>query len=107
LEKTKALDFYLRPGSYIALCTLPDRKQRLQTYIFLTVPSAITLTRCTFGFHWRLVLIWEWLYFLPKVTLFPQISHFAINSAPSQSSALKYFTRRTGKGQEAGINIGL
>jgi hypothetical protein len=54
-----------------------------------------------------LVLIWEWLYFLPKTTLFPQTSHFAIISAPSQSSALKHFTRMIDKEQEAGINITL
>jgi hypothetical protein len=86
---------------------LPERKHLLQTEIFLGVPPAIILTRWTFGFHWRLVLIWEWLYFLPKTTLFPQTSHFAIIFAPSQSSALKHFTRMIDKGQEAGININL
>jgi hypothetical protein len=44
---------------------------------------------------------------LPKTTLLPQTSHFAIIFAPSQSSALKYFTRMIDKGQEAGININL
>ena len=38
----------------------------------------IALTRFTLGFHVLLVLLCEWETLIPKVTPFPQISHFAI-----------------------------
>jgi len=55
-----------------------ERKQRVQTLILLGVPLITTLTLWVFGFHWRLVLICEWLYFLPKLMPFPQTSHLAM-----------------------------
>ncbi len=38
----------------------------------------IALTRLTLGFHVLFVLLCEWETLIPKVTPFPQISHFAI-----------------------------
>lgn len=38
----------------------------------------IALTRFTLGFHVLFVRLCEWETFIPKVTPFPQISHFAI-----------------------------
>jgi len=55
-----------------------ERKHRVQTFILFGVPLITTLTRWVFGFHWRLVLICEWLYFLPKLMPFPQTSHLAM-----------------------------
>jgi hypothetical protein len=55
-----------------------ERKHLVQTFIRFGTPLTTTLTLWVFGFHWRLVLICEWLYFLPKVTPFPQTSHLAM-----------------------------
>jgi hypothetical protein len=45
-------------------------------------PSTIALTRLIFGFQARLERLWEWETLMPNVTPFPQIAHFAIESAP-------------------------
>ena len=53
-----------------------ERKQLVQTLIFLGVPLTKALTGLTLAFHVLFALLWEWLTFIPKVTPFPQISHF-------------------------------
>jgi len=47
-------------------------------------------------------LIWGWLYFLPKVTLFRQISHFATIFAPLYQVALRHFNKNKPKGKKKG-----
>ena len=42
-------------------------------------PSTMALTRRTLGFQVRLDLLWEWETLIPKVTPFPQMSHFAMS----------------------------
>jgi hypothetical protein len=59
---------------YTALWTFPALRHLVQTLIFLTSPSTMTLTFWTFGFHQRLFFLLEWLTVLPVVGLFPQIS---------------------------------
>lgn len=61
-----------------ARVTLPERRQRVQAYTRLGDPSTIALTRLTFGFQVLLERLWEWETLIPKVTLFPQYSHFAM-----------------------------
>jgi len=39
----------------------------------------MALTRRTLGFQARLDLLWEWETLIPKVTPFPQMSHFAMS----------------------------
>ena len=64
--------------NYTALSTFPERKQRVHTCNFLGVPLTIALTLLILGFHVRLERLCEWLTLIPKVTLFPHTSHFAI-----------------------------
>jgi uncharacterized protein YhhL (DUF1145 family) len=67
------------------------------------VPLTIALTRFTFGFHVLLDLLCEWETLIPKVTPFPQISHFAIRlHLPFlllQKSQQIYFIRNQMKNQ--------
>ena len=64
--------------NYTALVTLPERRQRVQTFTWTGVPFTTALTRRTLGFQARLDLLWECESWIPKATPFPQISHFAI-----------------------------
>jgi len=72
-----------------------ERKHRVQTFILFGVPLITTLTRWVFGFHWRLVLICEWLYFLPKVMPFPQTSHLAM-FIPLSLPRIPFYQNRQG-----------
>ena len=65
-----------------ARVTLPLRRQRVQAYTCLGLPSTMALTRFTFGFQVRLERLWEWLTLMPKAISLPQNSHFAICEAP-------------------------
>lgn len=56
-------------------CTLPVRRQRVQTYTRLGAPSTIARTRWMLGFQERLVAMWEWLTELPWSAFLPQTSH--------------------------------
>lgn len=67
---------------YTARCTLPERRQRVQTFTRLGVPFTIARTLLMFGFQVRLERLCEWLTLIPKDTPFPQISHFAILKTP-------------------------
>ena len=58
-QKKKGCVFYAVHKGYIALVTLPERRQRVQALIRHGVPSTIALTRCTLGFQARLDLLWE------------------------------------------------
>ena len=69
-----------------ALSTLPERRQRVQTFIDLGVPSTTTLTLCTLAccvvsarleICERVILI-----FLPKNMSFSQTSHLAMQTPP-------------------------
>jgi len=57
---------------YTARVTLPLRRQRVHTWTCLGDPLTIAATRLIFGFHMRLLRLWEWLTFMPKETPFPQ-----------------------------------
>lgn len=63
---------------YIALVTLFERKHLEQIFTVFGVPFSTILTFLTFGFHDLLVLLCEWLSFMPKSTPLLHISHFAI-----------------------------
>ena len=39
----------------------------------------MAFTRRTLGFQVRVDLLWEWETLMPKVTPFPQMSHFAMS----------------------------
>ena len=65
-----------------ARVTLPLRRQRVQAYTCLGLPSTMALTRFTFGFQVRLERLWEWLTLMPKAISLPQNSHFATCEAP-------------------------
>ena len=71
---------YIISTNQTARTTLPERMQRVQTFIDFTEPFTTALTFLTLGFQARFDLLWEWLTLIPKVTPFPQISHFAISS---------------------------
>ena len=60
---------------YCARCTLPERRQRVQTRSRTVCPSTFARTGCRFGFQTFLVRIWEWLIFMPTDFPLPQISH--------------------------------
>ena len=79
------LESPLKFESY-ALSTLPERRQRVQTFIDLGVPSTTTLTLCTLAccvvsarleICERVILI-----FLPKNMSFSQTSHLAMQTPP-------------------------
>ena len=79
------LESPLKFESY-ALSTLPERRQRVQTFIDLGVPSTTTLTLCTLAccvvsarleICERVILI-----FLPKNISFWQTSHLAMQTPP-------------------------
>ena len=59
---------------YRALWTLPERIHLVHTFIVLVFPSMMALTFCIFGTHFRLVLRFEWLTFLPNIKPFLHIS---------------------------------
>ncbi len=58
-----------------ALVTLPDRIQRVQTFILRTPPSNCTRTFCKLGSHLRLVWTRDPLILLPVIGFLPQTSH--------------------------------
>ena len=64
--------------NHTARVTLPERKQREHTLTLLGVPLTTALTRMMLGFHVLFDLLCEWETLIPKETLFPQYSHFAI-----------------------------
>ena len=79
------LGYYFSKEPY-ALSTLPERRQRVQTFIDLGVPSTTTLTLCTLAccvvsarleICERVILI-----FLPKNISFWQTSHLAMQTPP-------------------------
>jgi len=57
-----------------ARLTLPERKQRVQTFIRFTSPLTTARTRWILGFQVRFVFKWEWLTFIPANSPFAQIS---------------------------------
>jgi hypothetical protein len=70
-----------------ALVTLPERRQREQTFTVFGVPFTTALTLLMLGFQVLLVLRLEWETARPKLTAFPQILHFAM-ILPPKSRAL-------------------
>ncbi len=69
-----------KPFCHYALVTLLERKQRVHTLSFFEAPFTTALTFLIFGFQVLLLLLWEWLTFIPKTKPFPQTSHFAITT---------------------------
>jgi hypothetical protein len=64
---------------YTQRSIFPVLKQRVQTYFFCGVPFSITVTRLTFGAHFRFVFLCEWLTLFPDIMPLLQISqNFAI-----------------------------
>ena len=64
-----------------AFWTLPPRKQRVQTYARVAVPSSSTRTRWRFGSNRRFVATIEWLRLFPNDGFFPQIAQIFDTSA--------------------------
>ncbi len=57
-----------------AFCTLPERRQRVQTLILLTWPFTMARTCFRFGRKRRRVTLCAWLTLFPAMGPFPQIS---------------------------------
>ena len=92
--------------SQIALVTLPDRKQRVQTLIRRGEPFTIAFTFFTFGFQVLLVLLCEWDTRMPKAISLLQISHLTrvctslfCNSGKRRLSSKHYNNRNENKNQ--------
>ena len=66
----------LSRSNYLLRATLPERRQRVQTFIFVGLPSTTTCTLWIFGAQPRLVLRCEWLTRLPDMTPFLQTSQY-------------------------------
>ena len=77
--KTKSAEtsaLYLSLASrYTRRCTLPERRQRVQTRTVRGLPSIITRARWRLGTQVRRVLRLEWLTWLPALVPFLQIAH--------------------------------
>ena len=65
-------------GTQIALVTLLERRQLVQTLILLGVPPTRALMLLTLAFQVLFDLLCEWLTLIPKATPLPQTSHLAI-----------------------------
>ena len=61
---------------YTLRLTLPDLRQRVQTFILIGRPLTVTCTVCMFGAQLRLVLRFEWLTRLPDIVPFLQTSQY-------------------------------
>ena len=72
-----------------ARSTLPERRHLEQTYTCVGEPLTIAFTLFTLGFQLLFVLLWEWDTLIPKVTPFPQTSHFAISVRTSFTCKFK------------------
>ena len=68
--------------AYIALVTLPVRKQRVQAYTRRGEPSTSALTLLTLGFQVRFERLCECETLMPNERLLLQKSHFAIHETP-------------------------
>ena len=68
----------LTEDNQIALVTLFERRQLVQTLTLFGVPLTRAFTLLTLAFHVLFDLLWEWLTLIPKATPLPQISHLAI-----------------------------
>ena len=75
-----------------ARVTLPERRQRVQTFTRFTSPSTIARTVCTLGFQAALVWRLEWLTLLPDMMPLPQTSQICaiVVRPPSQNQAYSY-----------------
>lgn len=67
---------YTAGSTQMLRSTLPERRQRVQTFIFCFFPSTITCTVWIFGAQPRLVLRLEWLTRLPDMTPLLQTSQY-------------------------------
>jgi len=56
------------------------RMHLVQRFICFDFPSTSTVEGCTLGVKRRLVCCLEWLTFSPNKGVFPQISHFNLDS---------------------------
>ena len=68
--------FFLKRLAQLPRLTLPERRHRVQTFIFIGRPSTTTRTPWMFGAQPRLVLRWEWLTRLPDMTPLLQTSQY-------------------------------
>jgi hypothetical protein len=72
-------------------CTLPERKQRVHTYMRLGTPLISARTCWMLGFLVRFVAMFEWLRLLPWSDVLSQILHlFAI----SYTSSMELFAEQ-------------
>jgi hypothetical protein len=65
----------VRTHHLAAFLILPERMQRVHTFIRRTTLPIRTRTLCRFGFQRRLETLWAWLIRFPKTGAFPQTSH--------------------------------
>lgn len=77
--KNSGLTGVLKYMRYIALLTLPERRQRVQALIRRVLPLTIALTRFILGFQVLFDRLCEWESLIPKDIFLAQISHFAMN----------------------------
>ena len=76
--------------AYTLRSTLPERRQRVHTFIFLGAPFTNTCTVCMLGAQVRLVLRLEWLTLLPDITPLLHTSQYL----PMLSTSLPYTSGR-------------
>ena len=77
--------------------TLPALMQRVQTLMRFGVPLTTVRTRCTLGFHRRLVRRCEWDTLLPKPGTLPQTSHVAATIKLLKLSWVPLWRETTGR----------
>ena len=75
-----------------ARSTLLERIHLVHTYMVFGVPLSMTWIFLILGFQVLLDLLWEWETLIPKVTPFPQTSHFAIYQTPPTEFFIRYKT---------------
>lgn len=77
--------------NYAAFCTLPERRQDVQTRKRRPAPLTKARTVCKFTFQRRFVTLWAWLIRLPNCGPFPHTSHIlAIRESPSEPESRLY-----------------
>ena len=92
---------YTRAERTGALVILPERRQRVHTRMRRTPPLTLARTRCRFGCHVRLVLLFAWLTLWPTERCFPQISQLLAMAWSSRRAPVASGTNKLCKGRRA------
>jgi len=95
------LDRYTKAERTGALVILPERRQRVHTRMRRTPPLTLARTRCRFGCHVRLVLLFAWLTLWPTERCFPQISQLLAMAWSSRRAPVASGTNKLCKGRRA------